>query len=441
MTSHGRQSEYGETIAWLFGLQKFGIKLGLANITSLLSEQGDPHKRYPSIHIAGTNGKGSTAAFIASILRETGLNTGLYTSPHLADFSERIRVDGEAIAEADMVRIAAELRPGVEERNSTFFEATTALAFRYFAERNTDVAVIETGMGGRLDSTNVLVPLASVITNVDFDHMEYLGSTIERIAWEKAGIIKPGVPVITGVAQDETFAAISEEAKKMEAPLIRVKADEASFEIFDIDRMELDLELAGRIERFVSPMIGRAQAMNAALAIRTVALIGEISGKRTSTGHLKRGIANVRTNSRLRCRLERLEEDPELVADAAHNPAGIRELCAAWNSIRKPEKTRLVFGMLKTKDLHASLAELAGYPWAGITMVAPDTPEAVSPVELTSAAREAGLPARSAASVRDGVEQALAASAPGESVLVFGSHYAVGAWLAVKKTRSDGFSS
>ena len=196
---------YRETIAYLFGLQKQGIKFGLSTSRELLARLGDPHRRYRSVHIAGTNGKGSTAAFLARILRAAGFRTGLYTSPHLVDFTERIRVDGVAVSEDRVVELAGRARAAADGLvapdgsgpvTPTFFEVTTAMAFTHFAEAGADIAVIEAGMGGRLDSTNVITPLVSVITNIDLEHTEYLGTTIEAIAAEKAGIIKPGVPVV-----------------------------------------------------------------------------------------------------------------------------------------------------------------------------------------------------------------------------------------------------
>ena len=178
----------------LFSLQTFGIKLGLEPVGALLEEIGNPHTFFPAIHVAGTNGKGSVCAMLASILRAAGLRVGLYSSPHLVSFDERIRVDGVPIDQDTLARYAREMLPMIERHNCTFFEGTTAMGFRYFAERQVDVAVVETGLGGRLDATNVLAPLASAITSISFDHMKHLGDTLEQIAAEKAGIIKHGAP-------------------------------------------------------------------------------------------------------------------------------------------------------------------------------------------------------------------------------------------------------
>ncbi len=207
MSSHGA---YQETIEYLFGLQKHGIKLGLSNSIRLLELMGAPHRSFRSVHIAGTNGKGSTAAFITGMLQAAGYRVGLYTSPHLVSFTERMRINGVQITEAQVVALAERVRecasrpvPGAGPAAPTFFEVTTAMAFTWFAEEQVDLAVIEVGMGGRLDATNVITPLLSVITNIDLEHTEFLGTTLELIAAEKAGIIKQGVPVVTGVVQPE----------------------------------------------------------------------------------------------------------------------------------------------------------------------------------------------------------------------------------------------
>ena len=193
---------YSESIAYLYGLQKFGIKLGLHTIKRLLSSIGDPHKKFPSIHIAGTNGKGSTAAFLASVLTEAGYTTGLYTSPHLLSFNERIRVGSRTIPNKDVVRLTTLLQKKSRGFASiTYFEMVTAMAFLYFAERNVDCAILEVGMGGRLDATNVISPLLSIITTISKEHEFYLGPTLRHIVQEKAGIIKSKRPVVTGVTQ------------------------------------------------------------------------------------------------------------------------------------------------------------------------------------------------------------------------------------------------
>jgi len=221
---------YQETIDYLFGLQKHGIKFGLSNSIQLMGLMGDPQRRFQSVHIAGTNGKGSTAAFLAGMLRAAGYRVGLYTSPHLVSFTERIRINGVPITEERVVGLAERVRARYENVRSaeggpltpTFFEVTTAMAFTCFAEEQVDIAVVEAGMGGRLDSTNVIAPLVSVITNIDLEHTEFLGTTVGLIASEKAGIIKPGVPVVTGAVQPEVLAVIEQQARLAGSPVFRM---------------------------------------------------------------------------------------------------------------------------------------------------------------------------------------------------------------------------
>ncbi|MFO0717429.1 MAG: Mur ligase family protein [Nitrospira sp.] len=211
---------YPATVQFLYGLQQHGIKLGLETIRALLARVGDPHRGYPVVHIGGTNGKGSTAAMTASMLQAAGHRVGLYTSPHLVDFRERIRVDGVMIPEARVSALVEVLREAAApDLAPTFFEFTTALACRYFAECRVDVAVLEVGLGGRFDATNVVTPLASAITSIGLDHEAYLGSTIEAIAFEKAGIVKPGAPVVLGRMDAPARQVIEERASHEGAPL------------------------------------------------------------------------------------------------------------------------------------------------------------------------------------------------------------------------------
>ena len=190
-------SKYQETLQYLFNLQLAGIKLGLDNVSALLKYMDNPQKKWPAVHVAGTNGKGSTAAFLFSILQQAGLRVGLYTSPHLVDFSERIRVNNQRITWEEIVDYTQRIKPQIDKNNNTFFEATSAIAFQFFADQRVDIAVIETGLGGRLDATNLVDPLITVITPIGYDHQQYLGDTIQQIAEEKAGIIKQGVSCVT----------------------------------------------------------------------------------------------------------------------------------------------------------------------------------------------------------------------------------------------------
>ncbi len=219
---------YQEFIDWLYGLQRFGIKLGLEKVSLLLEDLGDPHNKYLSIHVAGTNGKGSVAAMIDAVLQTHGLKTGSYTSPHLVRFSERIKINGGEIPEDYVVEYSSSIQSKVDTLRATFFEATTAMAMKYFADNEIDVGIFETGLGGRFDATNVLTPVISVITSVGLEHQKYLGRTLARIAYEKGGIIKEDTPVVSGVQSARAIEVLREIAKYNKAPFIEVNPHAAA---------------------------------------------------------------------------------------------------------------------------------------------------------------------------------------------------------------------
>ncbi len=322
---------YQETIDYLFALQKHGVKLALENSVMLMKILDDPHRKFRTVHVAGTNGKGSTSACIASMLQAAGYRVGLYTSPHLISFTERIRVDGEPIAEADVVALAQTVRGayrglkdpgGSGGMNPTFFEVTTAIAFRYFADRGVDIAVIEVGMGGRLDSTNVISPLVSIITNIDVEHTEFLGTTLEQIAGEKAGIIKPAVPLVTGAQQPEVYQLFEREAAAKGAPVYRLQRDfwpencvPGISQVFDY--RGLTSAYAGlRLN-----LTGRHQVDNACLALASIECLRD-AGITVDDAFLRSGLAQARWEGRM----ERVAQRPDIYLDGAHNPASARAL-------------------------------------------------------------------------------------------------------------------
>src|SRR4030043_714236 len=269
---------YSDTINYIYNLQKHGTKFGLSNITRLVSIFGNPHESFLSVHVAGTNGKGSTSAFIASLLKVSGLKVGLFTSPHLVSFTERIRVNSEEITEYEVMSLTEEIRGKVVDFSPTFFEVVTALAFLYFQRKRIDIAVIEVGMGGRLDATNILMPEVSVITRIDYDHREYLGDTLSEIAYEKAGIIKDSKPVVISSQAPDVLEVIEAKAKEknsevylygrdFSAVLKREDPSGICFDYFGGDSFDIhDLYL---------PLIGEHQMQNATVAIKAVELINE----------------------------------------------------------------------------------------------------------------------------------------------------------------------
>ena len=312
---------YAATIEYLFGIRMFGQKLGLETMRDLLRRLGNPERNLQFIHIAGTNGKGSVAAMCQSVLTTAGYRTGLYTSPHLVSFCERFQINGQLITEADVVRLVAKLRPlteTTEPRPATFFEVVTALALEYFREQKVDVVVWETGLGGRLDATNVVAPLVSVITNVAFDHMQYLGETLEQIAGEKAGIIKPGIPVVTA-ATGVTLDVIRQVAGNLKSPLMVVTTGENR-----------------------TSLLGRHQTLNCAVAEAAL----HASGLKITGEQMHNGLAQTRWPGRFQI----VSREPVVILDGAHNAAGATSLVETLRDQFAGKRIALVLGVLRDKN-------------------------------------------------------------------------------------------
>lgn len=419
-------ADYRETIDWLFDLQFVGIKMGLENIRSLSAFWQHPQRRYPVVHIAGTNGKGSTASFIAAGLQAAGYRTGLYTSPHLVDFSERIRVDGVPIAEQRVVEYTRALRAEIERLRATFFEATTLMAFRYFADERVDIAVIETGLGGRLDATNVVDPALTVITSISIEHTEFLGDTLAEIAGEKAGIIKPGVPCVVARQEPEALDVLHRVASEAGASLHETGAWESDPRILSSGGMEC--LLPGFPQPVEVGLVGPHQVENAATAVTALRLLREKGFHRLNDGSIAEGLREVRRLSGLRGRLEVVQGKPLLAVDVGHNPDGIRAMLDAWSAAHDIGQTDLVFGVLKNKDLRGILRILSGHCPRSVTLVQPESHEAHSLEDMLRLASEAGIEAAGRDDIMAAVQEKLVSAGEG-AVLLFGSHYVVGAFL------------
>jgi dihydrofolate synthase/folylpolyglutamate synthase len=410
------------TPAYLYDLQRFGIKAGLENIRALLAELGTP--AWPCVHVAGTNGKGSTASMIAAVLTAAGYRVGLYTSPHLVRFNERIRVNGKMIADADIARLTRALRPVIDRRRATFFEATTAIAFQAFAEAQIDIAVIETGLGGRLDATNVVTPLVAVITNVEIDHAAYLGSTHRRIALEKAGIIKPGVPCVTAARRTDVLDVLGRRARQMRSPLENVRRSSA----ITVHRSELTgmtLDVRSRtwdLRRLEIPLGGFHQEQNVALALAALGRLRERFP--VSERDVRSGFRRIAELSGIRGRMEIVGRHPLLIADVAHNPAAVAELAGALGRLLG-RKAVTVFGVMRDKELLPMLDGLRNVTRL-LVAVAPHIPRALPSGILAAAYRETGGRSVAAPSVAGGLALALEEARPGEPILITGSHYVVG---------------
>ena len=347
---------YSSVIDYLYALQKHGIKLGLETMQTLLDRIGNPHRSLRVLHIGGTNGKGSTAAMVASVLQHAGRRVGLYTSPHLVEFWERIRVNGCMITEHQVEELIARLRAALQDNlEPTFFEMTTALAFLHFADSEVDVAVLEVGLGGRFDATNIVEqPLTSAITTIGLDHQEYLGHTEEAIAFEKGGIIKPFVPVVVGRVGQGAEQVLRRIARDRSAPLWQLDRDFA----IDGNRPEgLTYRGVTRVfEDLACGLAGRHQWDNAACALALLEAAGR-AGLETDETAVRDGLRTVSWEGRL----EPIDESPKIVLDGAHNPAAAHALAAYFQdfSISHPaSRIILVWGMMRDKDRRGFIAPL-----------------------------------------------------------------------------------
>lgn len=412
------------------------MKFGLRGISCLLRTLADPHKEFKSIHVAGTNGKGSTASMIAAVLTCAGYRTGLYTSPHLLTFEERIRINGKPISKAAVARLTGKIRRYILDHSPTFFEATTALAFAYFAQEEIDVAVIETGLGGRLDSTNVIRPLVSVITNVGLDHTEILGTKVKEIALEKAGIIKSRTPCVTGVKSNDALAVIRRVAKARRAELTVAKGYSATVHSFEPDGLVLDFSSKRvKFKDLELSLPGRHQVENLAVALEAIDVLKRISGFEVPEGAERDGLAHVQRFTGLRGRLEVVGQEPRIILDVAHNPEAIETLVASLAEFRLGEVVT-VFGVMKDKESLPMIRDLARISAEAIA-VAPKTQRARSASDVAAGFQQMGCNVRAALSVEEGVHLAMERVTPGGTILVTGSHYVVGEAikaLRLKKT-------
>jgi dihydrofolate synthase/folylpolyglutamate synthase len=403
---------YSEAIQFLRGLQVFGANFGLETTRRLAALAGDPQDKLRFIHVAGTNGKGSTCAMLESIYRAVGLRVGLFTSPHLVSFRERIQVNRQMISEGDVARLVTEIQQLLKtfpaDQHPTMFEFVTVLALNYFAEQQCDLVIWETGLGGRLDATNIVTPLASVITNIALDHQQWLGDTLEKIAAEKAGIIKPGVPVITAASQMEVLRVIAEVAREKSAGFIPVTA-------------AFNLTKASWLPAL--PLPGEHQGMNGALAVITVtALRKQIPA---SESEIRQGLADVNWPGRLQL-IDRGAQ--KFLLDGAHNVAGAEVLRVSLAELFPAAKPAFILGVLGDKDWRAMCEILA--PLASRVLLVPVGSERTAqPAQLAEVCR-ATNPAAEVLCC-DSLPDALAQSARDKFVVIAGSLYLIGEALTL----------
>lgn len=334
----------------LFALHTFGIKLGLDNIKAFLSVIGNPQKKLKTIHVAGSNGKGSTASFIASIFMESGYRTGLYTSPHFVKFNERISIDGKLIPDDFIANFVDRNQQKIDEHHLTFFEVTTAMAFEYFVFMNVDYAVIETGLGGRLDATNVLDPLACVITSISLEHTNVLGEKLEQIAYEKSEIIKKGSKVFVGLIPEEAIKVVEQKTESVKSELYCLE----EYIVAKNDNLQLYTEEI-EFDEWEVPLIGKHQKYNAALAALCIAKTFNIDDPSIITN----GIKNVIKNTKLQGRYEIVLNKPRIILDSAHNPEGIQSLANEFKSEKyKYQRSVILFSVMKDKNIKQMLITL-----------------------------------------------------------------------------------
>ena len=436
------KTNYAETLSYLFGLQRFGIKLGLANITALLKHMGDPHVGLPSVHIAGSNGKGSTAAFLTSILRQAGYRVGLYTSPHLVDFSERIQVDGTPVPTDRVVHFTERIREAVEkmtrdgelwlpsgpevspagfgsqETTITFFEFTTAMAFLHFQESKVDVAVLETGMGGRLDATNVIDPILCLITTIAPEHQQYLGKTLIQIAQEKAGIIKPERPLLTTARQARVLSLFRKKCQELRSPFYAWGKDFSAKEL----RPQL-IHFRGRSHQWLELGLGLAgshQVINASLALAGVEVLME-SGFALHEEHLRKGLAGTKWPGRL----ELVREHPGILLDGAHNPSATQVLRKALQKGFPRHRLILVLGIMADKDIPKMMADLV--PLADLVILTRPRMDRAANLEVLGAqVSPFQKPVVEVAGVGQALSGALEEAEDEDLILVTGSLFTVG---------------
>jgi dihydrofolate synthase / folylpolyglutamate synthase len=420
MMEHTPLLSYQESVDYLFSLQKFGIKFGLNSTAQILNKLGNPHHRLRCIHIAGTNGKGSTAAMLSSILKQHGQRVGLYTSPHLVRFTERFRINDEEVSPGRILEIFHRIRTLLGGGDPpTFFEMVTAMAFQYFAEEGVDWAVIEVGMGGRLDATNVITPEVSIITNVTFDHEEHLGNTLGAIAREKAGIIKARTPVLTATRHALVQAILKAACLRLQAPLYRLGKD------FSVKRAgPASIRYDGFKNRFGPLELnlpGAHQLHNAALALAALELLETQGAIEIDPGAVQAGLKQVRWPARL----EVLQEAPLMLLDGAHNPQGADCLRDALRQSYPHRRIHLVLGVMADKNIRGIFQRLLPLAETAI-FTQPRYIRAAPPEHLRKLARPYIQKHYVIPDVASAIQQAQSLADPNDVICITGSLYFAG---------------
>ena len=425
---------YQETINYLFTsaplFQNVGgdaYKEGLYNTYQLDEHFGHPHQRYKTIHVAGTNGKGSCSHTLASILQASGLKVGLFTSPHLVDFRERIRVNGQMVSEEYVIDFVEQHRSFFEPLHPSFFELTTAMAFKYFAEQNVDVAVIEVGLGGRLDCTNIISPEVCVITNISFDHVAFLGNTLAKIAGEKAGIIKRDTPVVIGETVKETRPVFEAKATNMNAPIYFAEKEKEILKHRFNAKGGITYQTA-KYGKVIGELGGYCQQKNASTILCAISRLKE-RGFRISDENIREGFSHVCEMTGLMGRWQTLNTAPKVVCDTGHNVGGFRWITKQLNKVHAP--MRIVFGMVNDKDISGVLSMMpkrATYYFCQASVK-----RALPHEDIQQKAKAYGLEGNSYPTVAQAYKAALADAQAEDFIYVGGSSFVVADLLSGKK--------
>ncbi len=423
---------YQQTLDYLYSQLPMFHRIGaaaykadLSNTIKMAELLAKPHAKLKCVHIAGTNGKGSSSHMIASVLQAAGYTTGLYTSPHLVDFRERIRINGKMIPKQYVTEFVEKYKEAFHAIQPSFFEWTVALAFSYFVKEEVDIAIIETGLGGRLDSTNIITPKVSLITNISFDHTNLLGDTLEKIAREKAGIIKHRVPVVISQYQSETAAVFSNYAREIKAPIefadknYRITAHKHVKGLFEVTVLNKKSESTNTYRLDLN---GHYQLRNLPGVLNTLELI-EKAGYIIEPEHIQKGLSQVISSTGLLGRWQQLSQKPLVIADTAHNEDGIKQL-AEQVALTAFEKLHVVLGTVVDKELEKVLPYLP--PKAHYYFVKANLPRALDAVELKKAANASKLKGEAYESVEAGIKAAMKAYGKGDLILVTGSNFVVG---------------
>ena len=437
---------YKETLDYLFThlpmYQRIGAaayKKDLTNTLALLQILDNPQDTFTSIHIGGTNGKGSVSNMLAAVCAEAGYTTGLYTSPHLVDFRERIRVNGFLCEEEFVITFVEKIKPHIDSIQPSFFEITVAMAFDYFRYKNVQIAIVEVGLGGRLDSTNVILPLVSVITNISFDHMQMLGNTLPLIASEKAGIIKPNIPVVIGEIHNETIPVFEQKTIDNNAALYPAPENvQVELLEYNFNSMELNVSYLNQLTypNLILDLTGEYQLQNVGTAIQTIEVM-RLQGIEIPDEAIYEGLRNVQSHTGFAGRWQVLQENPLLVADCAHNTGGLSIL---FKQVMEQsfQQLHIVTGAVNDKDLDAGLNLFPAH--AIYYFCKPDIPRGLDAVQLQELALSKGLKGSSFPSVFAALQQALQNAGKNDMILICGSIFVVAealpAYTALTKLNS-----